>query len=90
MTMYSYDLLETGCYYLVQEEKKAAIELIKVTVQTDHCMYIFKYGDELVTQWKRKTDTLFDILECLTDEKVEIWQKQYNNNEESYYEEDEE
>ncbi|HZH64632.1 MAG TPA: hypothetical protein VEY10_07025 [Flavisolibacter sp.] len=90
MTMYSYDLLETGCYYLVQREKDSAIELIKVTMASDHCMYIFNYGDELATEWKRKTDTLHDILECLTDEKVEIWQKQYNNNEESYYEEDEE
>lgn len=88
--MYSYALLEPGCYYLVQEKPELAIELIKVTVETDQCMYIFKYGDELVTGWKRKTDVIYDILECLTDTQVEVWQKQYNNNEETYYEEDEE
>jgi hypothetical protein len=87
--MYSYGLLETGCYYLVQEEIHSPIELIKVTVQSDHCMYIFKYGDEVVTEWKRKTDKLNDIIECLSDEMVEAWEKHYNNNEESYYEEDE-
>lgn len=87
--MYSYGLLEPGCYYLVQEEEDAAIELIKVTVESDHCMFVNKYHDEMVTAWKRKSDKLHDIIECLSDEMVEVWEKHYNNNEESYYEEDE-
>jgi hypothetical protein len=86
--MYSYGLLEPGCYYLVQEQVDSPIELIKVTVETDQCMYVFKYRDELVTQWKRKNDKLYDILECLSDQMVEVWEKHYNNNEETYYEED--
>jgi hypothetical protein len=89
--MYSYGLLEPGCYYLVQEKEESPIELIKVTVESDHCMYVFKYTDEVATEWKRKNDKLYDILECLSDEMVEAWEKHYNsNNEESYYEEDEE
>lgn len=88
--MYSYGLLEPGCYYLVQKEINSPIELIKVTVESDHCMYIFKYNDEITTEWKRKNDKLHDIIECLTDEMVEVWEKHYNGNEESYYEEDEE
>jgi hypothetical protein len=88
--MYSYGLLEPGCYYLVQEEVDSPIELIKAAVESDHCMYIFKYNDELTTLWKRKSDKLFDIIECLTDKMVEVWEKHYNNNEESYYEEDDE
>lgn len=86
--MYSYGLLEPGCYYLIQEKTESPIELIKVTMETDHCMYIFKYKDELVTEWHRKSDMVFDILECLNDEMVEIWEKHYNSSEESYYEED--
>lgn len=88
--MYSYGLLEPGCYYLIQEKTEAPIELIKVTVETDHCMYVFKYKDELLTEWHRKSDMIHDILECLSDEMVELWEKQYNSNEESYYEEDDE
>ena len=88
--MYSYGLLEPGCYYLVQEEVNSPIELIKVTVESDHCMYIFKYNDELTTEWRRKNDKLYDIVECLSDEMVEIWEKHYNSSEESYYEEDDE
>ena len=88
--MYSYGLLEPGCYYLVQEEIDTPIELIKVAVESDHCMYIFKYNDELTTGWRRKNDKLYDIIECLSDEMVEIWEKHYNSSEESYYEEDDE
>lgn len=88
--MYSYGLLEPQCYYLVQEDADSPIELIKVAVESDHCMYIFKYNDELSTEWKKKNDKLYDIIECLSDEMVEVWEKQYNSNEESYYEEDDE
>ena len=88
--MYSYGLLEPGCYYLVQEKKEAPVTLIKVTMESDHCMYVFQYDDELVTGWKRKTDIIHDIIECLTDSAVEQWEKHYNNNEGAYYEEDEE
>lgn len=87
--MYSFGLLEPGCYYLVQERIESPIELIKVTVETDHCLYVFKYKDELVTEWKKKTDGIFEIIECLDDQKVEVWEKQYNSNEESFYEGDE-
>ena len=88
--MYSYALLEPECYYLVQEKENSPIELIRVAVESDYCMYIFKYKDETLTEWKRKTDELHDILECLTDEMVESWQKEYNNNEDAYYEEEDE
>jgi hypothetical protein len=87
--MYSYGLLEPGCYYLVQEEIDSPIELIQVKMESDHCMYIFRYHDELLTDWRRKNDKIYDIVECLTDEMIENWKKEYNNNEESYYEEDE-
>ena len=87
--MYSYGLLEPGCYYLVQEQSGSPVELIKVSVETDHCMYVFKYLDEQVTEWKRKNDKLYDIIECLSDEMVEVWEKHYNNSEDAYYEEDE-
>ena len=88
--MYSYGLLEPGCYYLVQEKEDAPISLIKVTMESDHCMYVFTYDDQLVTGWKRKIDKIHDIIECLTDQAVEEWEKHYNNNEDAYYEEDEE
>ena len=87
--MYSYGLLEPGCYYLVQEEFDSIIELVKVTVETDHCLYVFKYQDELITEWRRKTDPIYDIIECLSDGKVKEWERHYKD-EDAYQEEDDE
>lgn len=88
--MYSYGLLEPGCYYLVQEKKDSPINLIKVSLESDHCMYVMRYDDALATEWKRKADSIHDIVECLTDEAVRTWEKFYNSNEDAYYEEDDE
>jgi hypothetical protein len=52
-------------------------------------MYVFTYDDQLTTGWKRKTDAIYDIIECLSDKAVQEWEKQYNNNEDAYHQEDE-
>jgi hypothetical protein len=86
--MYSYGLLEPGCYYLVQEKENEAIKLIKLTVETDHCVFVSCYDDPLVTEWRRKNDPIHDIIECLEDGKVKEWEKNYPSNEDAYYEEE--
>ena len=88
--MYAYDLLETGCYYLVKEKEDSPIILIKVAVETDHCLFIQRFDDLLATEWKLRKDPLFDIIECLTDEKVKEWEEHYRSNADAYYEDDEE
>ena len=87
--MYSYELLEAGCYYLIQEQQDSPINLIKVTVESDHCVFVSRYTDEFASEWKRKTDPIFDIIELLSDEAVRAWESSYNNNQDAYYEEDE-
>lgn len=88
--MYAYGLLEQGCYYLVQETKESPISLIKVASESDYCMYVFTYNDQLTTGWKRRTDPIHDIIECLSDQAVDDWEKQYNSNEDAYHEEEDE
>ena len=88
--MYSYDLLEAGCYYLVQETKESSISLIKVTVESDHCVFVSKFNDEQVTKKKKKSDPIFDILELLSDDAVRAWESSYNSSRDAYYEEDDE
>jgi hypothetical protein len=61
-----------------------------VTSESDYCLYVFSYEDQLATAWKRKADPIHDIIECLSDEAVEAWEKQYNDNQGAYQEEDEE
>ena len=86
--MYSYALLEPGCYYLVQEKEEAPVTLLKINVETDHCLYVSRYEDEQVLEWKKKTDPIFDILELLSDDKVKEWETAFNDNKDAYYEED--
>ena len=46
--MYSYALLETGCHYLIQEKEDSPIQLIQVTMESDHCAFVTEYGGEEV------------------------------------------
>jgi hypothetical protein len=86
--MYSYALLETGCYYLIQEKEELPIQLIQVTMETDHCAFVSLYGREELLLWRKKTDPIFDILELLSDEAVKEWQALYNKDAYNYEEED--
>ena len=89
--MYSYALLEKGCYYLIQEKEDAPVTLIKINMDSDSCMYVSTFGEATLLEWKKKTDSIFDILELLDDEAVKKWEAIYNDSEDTYnYEEDEE
>ncbi len=85
--MYTYDLLENDCYYLVKEKADSPITLIKVAVTTDHCLFIQRFEEETITEWKLKKDVLADIIECLSDEAVKAWEAHYTS-EDAYYEEE--
>ena len=84
--MYSYALLETGCYYLIQEMEDAPVTLIQITLESDHCMYITQYGYEEKMEWRRKSDPIFDIIELLSDSAVKSWETQYNKDAYNYEE----
>lgn len=88
--MYSYALLEPGCFYLVQEKENEGLTLLQVKVMSDHCMYVEKYNENILQQWKRKTDAIFDIVELLSDEHVKEWTNAYYSSEDAYHEEDDE
>jgi hypothetical protein len=88
--MYSYALLEKSCYYLIQETEEAPVCLIKVNLETEQCMFVSRYGEETINEWKKKGDSIFDILELVSDDKIKDWESIYNDNQGSYnYEEDE-
>jgi hypothetical protein len=86
--MYTYELLETGCYYLVKEKEDSNITLIKVALESDHCLFVQKFEDPTDTEWKMKKEPLFDIIECLSDQAVKEWEQHYKSSQDAYYEED--
>jgi len=83
--MYTYDLLETNCYYLVKDKEDSAITLIKVAVESDHCLFIQRFDEPMETAWKLKKDNLHDIIECLSDETVKAWKEHFLNSEDAYF-----
>ena len=88
--MYSYALLEPGCYYVIQEKENDALTLLQVKVISDHCMYVEKYSEVVSQEWKRKTDSIFDIIELLGDDVVKDWTSTYYHSEDAFYEEEDE
>ena len=86
--MYSYALLEKGCYYLIQVKEQSPVVMIRIMLESDHCMFISKYVETEVTEWKRKTDPIFEIIELLDDQAVKEWESSYYNNEDAYYEDE--
>lgn len=87
--MFTYELLEQDCYYVIQLEEKDPLALIQVKVITDNCMYVVSYHDSAVLQWVKKSDPIFDIVECLSDSAAQQWLNVYNSSENEYYEGDE-
>ena len=59
---------------LVKEKEDSPITLIKVAVESDHCLFIQRFDDPTETEWKLKKDQLADIIECLSDEAVKAWE----------------
>ena len=86
--MYTYDLLETGCYYLVKEKEVSPVTLIKVAVESDHCLFIQRFDEPMETEWKLKKDAIHDIIECLSDEAVKAWEEHYEKSQDAFYEEE--
>lgn len=76
--MYTYALLEPGCYYLIQEKKEAVISLIRINVESDHCVFLSRFQEEEILEWKKKSDSIHDIIELLSDEAVAKWEEAYN------------
>lgn len=88
--MFSYALLEPGCHYLIQEQENAPVIMVHISVVSDYCMYVHKYGEAETMEWKKKGDPIYDIIELLSDNVVRDWQEVYNSSEGTYdYEGDE-
>jgi hypothetical protein len=88
--MYSYALLEPGCHDVIQEEAEGPLSLVRIIVETDHCLFVTAYSDGEELIWKRKSDPIHDIIELLSDEHVREWETVFNKDAYNYEEEDEE
>jgi hypothetical protein len=66
------DLLLNQCY-LIQETKDSEILMVEAVMETNHCLLISFYDTLAGNVWKRKTDSIFSIIEALTPEQIDTY-----------------
>jgi hypothetical protein len=66
--------LQPGNYYVVQEVENTSLELVYVPLVTEKCVLIEFQDDDQTLAWYRKTETIFEIVEQLTEEQAVIYE----------------
>ncbi|HMP93111.1 MAG TPA: hypothetical protein PKD90_09595 [Phnomibacter sp.] len=66
--MATFNQLEPGYYYLIQETEHGSLELVYIPMHTEKAVMIEYQDEDQHIAWRRGTDTLFEILEQLTPE----------------------
>lgn len=90
--MSTYAELQPEHFYLVIENEGEEIALLQPILETNNCLLLENQDDYGNIYWKKKSDTIFEIVDELTDEQVAIYEDLYeeDDNELSYEEEDDE
>jgi len=81
-TMATYNDLQQGSYYVIQEIENATLELVYVPLITDKCVLVEYQDEEQTLSWYRKTEELFEVVEQLTEEQAVIYESLFEDLEE--------
>ena len=72
--MATYNDLKTDRYYLIKEDNTKDIVLAYVLMETEKTVFL-EFEDELETMvWRKKSDTLEEIVEELTEEQADLYE----------------
>jgi hypothetical protein len=74
--------LQIGSYFVVQEQENASLELIYVPLMTEKCVLVEYQDEEQTLSWFRKSDSLFEVVEQLTEEQAVIYESLFEDDEE--------
>ena len=80
--MATYNELIPASYYVIQENENAGLELVYVPMTTDKCVLVEYQDEEQTLSWYKKTDTLFEIVDQLTEEQAVIYESLFDEDEE--------
>jgi len=67
---------------VVQEQENASLELIYVPLMTEKCVLVEYQDEEQTLSWFRKSDSLFEVVEQLTEEQAVIYESLFEDDEE--------
>lgn len=69
--MSTYSQLSIGRYYLITENEGEELVLVQPMMETTGAVFLILHdAEEEVTYWRKKEDTIFEILEELSDEEA--------------------
>jgi hypothetical protein len=80
--MATYSDLEVNSYYLIQEGDDEDIILVQPLMETNECVLLLQHDDYENTYWRRKDDTVAEIIEELTEEQVEEYENLFEDEDE--------
>lgn len=87
--MATYADLQAGNFYLIRGETDTDIELVSVLALTDQCILMRSFGHEDEDFWKKRTDTIEEVIEELDYDSAAAILALYDEEEEDWEEEDE-
>ena len=90
-TMATYNQLELEHYYLVRETEGGEITLVQPIMETSKCFLVLTIDEIETTAWKKKEDSVAEIIEELTEEQVDEFEEIFEEDDDlSAWEDDEE
>lgn len=88
--MATYNDLSPACYYVIQENEHAGLELVFVPMVSEKCVLLEYQDEEQSLVWQRKTDAIFEIVDQLTEEQAVIYESLFEDDEEEDFDWNEE
>jgi hypothetical protein len=80
--MATYKDLKPGFYYLIRENENASIELVFIPMETGKCVLVEYQDEEQSMNWFKKTENVFELIEQLTKEEAENYERLFESEEE--------
>ncbi len=77
--MATYNDLTDGDYYLVQENENASVEMVFIPMMTEKCVLVEYQDEEQTMRWFKKTESLFEVIEKLTEEQAVIYESLFDD-----------
>lgn len=69
--MSTYSELIIGRYYLITENEGEELILVQPMMETNAAIFLILHdAEDEITYWRKKDDSIFEILEELTDEEA--------------------
>jgi hypothetical protein len=86
--MSTYADLDIESYYLVIENEGDDIILVQPLMETDACVLLMNIDEYENTFWRKKEDTLFELVDELSEDQVEEYESIFGDDEEEDEEDD--